>query len=318
MAKKGKIYSGWGSVEVRDSDGELLPMQLLKKSMPSLEERDIPIMLGHGSDIVIGRLLDFDFRYNDEVGEEGIWLKFEIYDDYPSDEAAEEMIDKKETPELSIGGQYQLSENGTATWIAPMTWAVVGKGASQGATIEKKDGEKLNKEGDGMTEEKKDAPEAKDGKMETPEKKEEKPLEKDPGTEQKEEAPPFDAKAEHENLKKVVDEHGAQLSRILDLLDSLLEEEEKEHGTDAAITHEEAPKDTDSAISFGKEEKEKLEAQHSKMQEELIEMKGKVVQLEAQLSKALNTGVKHTVQSGGQAQQTNEMEDELRRQGFIS
>ena len=311
---KGRIFEGWGSVELRDSDGELIPMDVLEENMPTLEERDIPITLNH-TDTIVGRLLDYEFKFNDEKGAKGIWLKFEIYDNYPVDEETGDGIENGTLPELSIGGQYELSENGTATWIAPMTWAVTQKGASQGAKIEKVDGANIKKNGgEGMEDEKKPATDELEAKKEdvvaTPPEQKPPEADKDPGTEQ---PAPFDAKAEHENLAKAVEDQGARLSRIEDMLDALLEEEKKEQGTDAAITQqEEKPADTDSAITFGKEEKS-LFAEHSK---QLKEANDKMAKLEAQLAKYEHMGVKRTVQSGGSST-PNEMEGTMKEMGLL-
>jgi hypothetical protein len=134
----------------------------------------------------------------------------------------------------------------------------------------------------------------------------------EPGPE-KTNAPPFDAKVEHENLAKAVEEQGSRLSRIEDMLDALLEEENKEQGTDAAITQEEQkPSEPESAITFGKEEKT-LFAEHEKR---LKETTDKLTKLEALLAKYENTGLKRTVQSGATSQ-PNEMESVLKGMGIV-
>ena len=112
----------------------------------------------------------------------------------------------------------------------------------------------------------------------------------EPGPE-KTNAPPFDAKVEHENLAKAVEEQG----------------------TDAAITQEEQkPSEPESAITFGKEEKT-LFAEHEKR---LKETTDKLTKLEALLAKYENTGLKRTVQSGATSQ-PNEMESVLKGMGIV-
>jgi hypothetical protein len=131
---------------------------------------------------------------------------------------------------------------------------------------------------------------------------------------QKEAIPPekeTGEKPDFESMKKAQDELSARLSRIEDMLDGLLEEENKEHGTDAAITQEEhKPEENDSAITFGKE----LFAQHEK---KIAELEGNIKEFKAQLSKYESIGMKRTVQSGGQTAAPNEMESTMKEMGLM-
>jgi hypothetical protein len=311
MEKKGKYLEGWASVEIFDSEGELIPMEKLKEEMPTALKRGMPITVNH-SDNVVGELTDYEFKFNEEQNAEGLWVKVLIFDDYPSDKKAWEDIDPtkkgkddKKLSQFSIGGEYSIADDGTAKWIAPITLAITQKGMNPGADIvEKKEDTKSTiqtKDGESMEEDKKDTSSAKKEEKVEETKKEDK-VEKSDDIQSRLEKMEK-AYGEVSELKK---EYGDRLAKIEAVLDSISEEEDKEHGTDKAIEEkEDAKKAKKEDEPCEKEDEEKKEAEHSK--KEIASIKSELVELKAKFSKMENTVIRKTNQSYSPSDDTGMM-----------
>lgn len=288
MADEKRIIKGWASVEARDGEGELIPMDVLKKTMEGVKEREMPVTINHADSEdfeIVGKLVDYEFKYNDEAQAEGLWVTCEIFQD-PNNPKYDEVWkgiepnlqgeDPEKFSQFSLSGQYKLDENGTAEWIAPTSLAITQKGMNDKADI-------VKKEGDSMPDEKDPKDLGKEAGNEP-----EKGTNPDPGAEvakPKEDPEIFDAKKAFDGLHD-------RLSKVENMLDSLSDEEEKEHGTDAAIEEKEEPAQK---ANTEDEKTPDILAQHSK---ELSQAKAEIKDLKMKMAKYENMGIKKTIQSG--------------------
>ena len=152
-----RLFEGWASVQIKDSQGETIPMDVLKPQMEKYMERDAPVQLNH-TNWKIGKILSYDFRPNNETGKEGLWVRGKIHKHYPIDDDTWEHLDdgtKGEDAdvlnEMSIAGQFEIGEDGVATRAAPMEISLTGpavesKAVNPAATIEAKTGAKSEPE----------------------------------------------------------------------------------------------------------------------------------------------------------------------------
>lgn len=121
LHKATRKFSGWGSVEVKDSQSDKLPIDGLKKIMPTYMQRGAPIMFGH-SNRHVGRILKYEFRDKEVTGKSvpGLWLEGLIFSNYKIDDQAWESIQLAKStakPVLSLGAtpvgeaKYQCEDN---------------------------------------------------------------------------------------------------------------------------------------------------------------------------------------------------------------
>lgn len=121
LHKATRKFSGWGSVEVKDSQSDKLPIDGLKKIMPTYMQRGAPIMFGH-SNRHVGRILKYEFRDKEVTGKSvpGLWLEGLIFSNYKIDDQAWESIQLAKStakPVLSLGAtpvgeaKFQCEDN---------------------------------------------------------------------------------------------------------------------------------------------------------------------------------------------------------------
>jgi len=136
-----RIAKGWGSSDVRDLQGQLIPMEELKKTIPTYLRRGGTISLEHTSKHV-GRVLSIDWDIHPIRKTLAPIVTYEIFSDYSIDNETWERIQKGELGALSLGGRALKNEvvcdKDTCTQILKnielWEWAVVGRGANQDAT----------------------------------------------------------------------------------------------------------------------------------------------------------------------------------------
>lgn len=89
LQKVDRTFEGWGSVEVKDSQEDIIPIKALEKVMPTYMKRGSPIMFGH-SNRHVGKILKYDFRDKQVNGKSipGLWLRGTIFNDYEIDHKA--------------------------------------------------------------------------------------------------------------------------------------------------------------------------------------------------------------------------------------
>ena len=106
-----RIFRAWGSVEVRDKEGQLIPMDELKKVMPVLMRRGGFIIDSH-SNRVHGKLLDYDFKDKIVNGKPkpGIIVTGKVFKDYKSDDEFWSDIKTGKAKGMSFGGKTNYQD----------------------------------------------------------------------------------------------------------------------------------------------------------------------------------------------------------------
>ena len=106
-----RIFQAWGSVETRDSDGDIILMDDLKPVMLTLMKRGGQIVDGH-SNRVVGKILNFDFTEK-KVGKKsvpGVLLTCQIFKDYITDDEVWADIKNGDSTGMSFGGKTRKRE----------------------------------------------------------------------------------------------------------------------------------------------------------------------------------------------------------------
>jgi len=98
-----RIFSGWGSVEVIDRQGDIIPIEEFEPVMKIIVERGAPIIDSH-SNHVVGKILKYSFK-NNRQGEKGLYLTGKIYNHYPSDDIIWKKILNHDITGFSLGGK---------------------------------------------------------------------------------------------------------------------------------------------------------------------------------------------------------------------
>ena len=114
IQKKERTFEGWGSVEVRDSQGDIVGIEGLEKVMPIVMIRGGVIMFSH-SNRHVGRLLKYKFKDKIVNGKSipAVWLKGQIFNHYQIDDEAWNIIQLAVItgdPVLSLGGTPLLEK----------------------------------------------------------------------------------------------------------------------------------------------------------------------------------------------------------------
>lgn len=98
-----RIYKGWASVEIKDAHGDLLPMSVFKKIMPLIIDRGGVILDSH-SNRHTGKIINYEFKTNEEAGKEGLYLTVKNYKGYQHDDMIWEKIKNGTYTGFSFGG----------------------------------------------------------------------------------------------------------------------------------------------------------------------------------------------------------------------
>jgi len=101
-----RIFKAWGSVEVRDKEGDYLPISEFKKIMPIIMKRG-GILMDRHSNRQVGRILNYEFKTKmTPNGErEGVYLTNQIFKDYEMDDMVWDGVKKGVYQGLSFGGR---------------------------------------------------------------------------------------------------------------------------------------------------------------------------------------------------------------------
>lgn len=95
-------FKGWLSVEMRDRQGEIVPIEEIRRHMNTWMKRGAPIMDGHLAK-PIGRALNWGEA--EKSGKPGIWIEGEIYKDYTIDNEVWKLIKAGKKASISFGGR---------------------------------------------------------------------------------------------------------------------------------------------------------------------------------------------------------------------
>lgn len=107
LKKEKREFSAWGSVEVKDSHGDIISMEAIEAVMPVVMERGGVIMYGH-SNKHVGKLNKYKITTKNVNGIQipAIWLEGRIFNHFEIDKMAWEAIQiakKTGQPVLSLG-----------------------------------------------------------------------------------------------------------------------------------------------------------------------------------------------------------------------
>lgn len=107
LRKETRTFGGWGSVELKDKQNEMVSIKGLEAIMPTYIKRGAPIQFGH-SNRHVGRVLKYQIKDKLVKGENipGLWLEGVIFSDYKIDDLAWEALQyahKAGLPVLSLG-----------------------------------------------------------------------------------------------------------------------------------------------------------------------------------------------------------------------
>lgn len=109
--KDARIFKSWGSVEVRDREGDLLPMSEFRKIMPVIMKRGGLLMDRH-TNTRVGRILNYEFLMKDtpEGPRLGVMITGEVFKDYDHDDMVWEGIKSGVYKGLSFGGRNKMKD----------------------------------------------------------------------------------------------------------------------------------------------------------------------------------------------------------------
>lgn len=106
-----RMFKSWGSVEVRDRENDLLPMDEFRKIMPVIMKRG-GILMDRHSNRQVGKILNFEFREKQtpEGPTLGVMITGEIFKDYEHDDMVWEGIKNGIYKGLSFGGRNKMKD----------------------------------------------------------------------------------------------------------------------------------------------------------------------------------------------------------------
>jgi len=98
-----RIIKAWATVEVKDSQGDIIPIEEVAKIMPIIMDRGGLVMYKH-SNKPVGKILGWEIREHPETGKPGLLLTIKIFDHYSIDDEVWEKIKKGIIKGISFGG----------------------------------------------------------------------------------------------------------------------------------------------------------------------------------------------------------------------
>ena len=143
-----RLIEGFANAEVKDLQGDYIPVEAMKKAMIKFVERGGPINYRH-TNHVIGKVLSF-WIDEKENGVEGIKILAKIYSDDELMDRAWDEIKKGDIKGFSIGGVAVNRKGETLSEISIHEISLVEKPANPEAVIEAytfAKGEEVEKEG---------------------------------------------------------------------------------------------------------------------------------------------------------------------------
>lgn len=104
LDKSKRVVRGWASVEVKDSQGEIIPINELKRVMNTWMDRGGMITDTH-SNRVVGKGLNWAEKIHPETKKPGIVIDYKIHKDYSIDDDVWDEIKSGKRKGLSFGGR---------------------------------------------------------------------------------------------------------------------------------------------------------------------------------------------------------------------
>jgi len=129
-----RIFKCWATVEILDTQGQIIPIEQMRKVMPMLLTRTVPIHIEH-TNKAVGEALNYEFAQNADYGAEGLLVTGKIYKGFPLDDQAWFGIQSGKLRGVSIGGQSSTGKPGTTEWVAPCEIALTSRPSNPGARM---------------------------------------------------------------------------------------------------------------------------------------------------------------------------------------
>lgn len=134
-----RLFKAYGSVEMYDRDGELIPMEEFHRFMDIWMARGAPIMDSH-SNRQIGKGLNYNFETTED-GKEAVKITGEIYKDYPLDDKVWKEIKSGDRKGLSLGADFyapveQTEKGSILRGLVGYEFSVVKETGNQGALFQ--------------------------------------------------------------------------------------------------------------------------------------------------------------------------------------
>jgi hypothetical protein len=106
-----RIFQAWGTVEIRDSQGDLIPIEEIEPTMYSYMSRGGPMIDGH-SNRVVGKALKWENKSKLVNGKliPGILLTGQVFKDYSVDDEVWQDIVSGRSTGMSFGGRCKSKE----------------------------------------------------------------------------------------------------------------------------------------------------------------------------------------------------------------
>ncbi|MFA5412785.1 MAG: hypothetical protein WC350_05570 [Candidatus Micrarchaeia archaeon] len=129
-----RIFKTWATVEIRDNQGDIMPIEVFMKSMPTLIKRGAPLHVIH-SNIVVGKIINYGFvKEHPKYKKPAMWIEGMIYKDYQSDDEAWNGLVMKRYLGISPAGRIASGPGRVADWFQPWEFSLAPKPANPGAT----------------------------------------------------------------------------------------------------------------------------------------------------------------------------------------
>ena len=106
ISEEDRLIAGWISVEVVDRQGEVIPIEELRKAMVKFMDRGGPLLFGH-SNRPIGKILSYEVREHPDTGKPGIYVIAKIFRDYTMDDIVWELIKEGKITGFSVAGRAE-------------------------------------------------------------------------------------------------------------------------------------------------------------------------------------------------------------------
>lgn len=98
-----RVIAGFCSVEIKDKQGDVVPIEELEKAMYKLMDRGGHIIFGHQNK-PIGKILRWEIKDHPETSKKGLWIVAKIHKGYEADDVVWNMIKSGTLKGFSIGG----------------------------------------------------------------------------------------------------------------------------------------------------------------------------------------------------------------------
>lgn len=98
-----RLVAGWASVEIKDLQNDIVPVEVLERAMYDFMSRGGIVMLGHAN-VPVGRVVRWEVRKHPETGRNGLWIEVELFSGTQYADAVWEAVKEGKLSGFSISG----------------------------------------------------------------------------------------------------------------------------------------------------------------------------------------------------------------------